>query len=57
MVEENSLYGLAYDCPHRERQVDCPFMCNEHLPFYEKVQWINNLGTKEKETILKYHQV
>ena len=57
MVEENSLYGLAYDCPHLERKVDCPIKEVEHLSFKEKVKWIDHLSEKEKEAILKHHKV
>ena len=57
MVEENSLYGLAYDCPHRERQDDCPLTQVEQLSFMEKVKWIDNLSEKEKKTILDHHKV
>jgi len=57
MVEENSLYGLAFDCPHRERQVDCPLKQVEHLSFLEKVKWIDYLSDEEKEAILEHHQV
>lgn len=56
MVEENSLYGLAYDCPHLERQADCPLKQIEHLSFLEKVKWIDHLSEKEKKTILEHHQ-
>jgi hypothetical protein len=57
MVEENSLYGLAYDCPHLERKVDCPIKEVEHLSFKEKVKWIEGLSKEEKEAILEHHKV
>ena len=50
MNEENSLYGLAYDCPYLERTVDCPLKQIEHLSFQEKVKWIDTLSEEEKET-------
>ena len=56
MVEENILYGLAYDCPHLEREVDCPIKEVEHLSFREKVKWIDTLSEQEKETILERHK-
>jgi len=56
MIEENSLYGLAYGCPHLERQPDCPLRKIEHLSFLEKVKWIDNLKDEEKEAILEHHQ-
>ncbi len=57
MVEGNNLYGLAYNCPHLERQLNCPLMQVEHLSFREKVKWIDNLSEVEKETILDRHKV
>jgi len=56
MVEENSLYGLTYGCPHLERQPECPLKQVEHLSFLEKVEWINTLSQAEKEAILEHHQ-
>jgi hypothetical protein len=52
-----NLYGLAYNCPHLERQLDCPLMQVEHLSFLEKVKWIDSLNEEEKEAILERHQV
>lgn len=57
MHEETNLYGLAYNCPHLERQPDCPLKQVEHLLFLEKVKWINTLIEEEKEAILECHQV
>ncbi len=57
MLEENSLYGLTYGCPHLERQPDCPLKQVEHLSFQEKVKWIDKLSEAEKDTILEHHQV
>jgi len=57
MVEENSLYGLTYGCPHLERQDDCPYTQVEHLSFSEKVKWVDRLSNEEKEAILEYHKV
>jgi len=57
MVEENSLYGLTYGCPHLERQPDCRLKQIEHLSFLEKVKWIDKLSEEEKAAILEHHQV
>jgi len=56
MVEENSLYGLTYGCPHLERQPDCPLRKIDHLSFQEKVKWIDSLSDEEKEAILEHHK-
>ena len=57
MNEENYLYGLAYNCPAKQRQDDCPLNVMEHLSFKEKVNWINELSKEEKKVILEQHQV
>jgi len=57
MKEENNLYGLAYECPTKQRQDDCPLKMMEHLSFKEKVNWINELSKEEKKVILEQHQV
>lgn len=54
---KKSTYGLAYDCPYLERQIDCPLKQVEHISFMEKVKWINNLSNEEKYTIMERHQV
>ena len=50
-----TLYGLAYACPHFDRQHDCPLKAIELLPFKQKIVWINALSNEEKEIILEYH--
>lgn len=57
MLEENNLYGIAYNCPTLDRQDYCPLKKIEHFSFQEKVKWINALSEEEKETILEYHQI
>lgn len=57
MPQEINLYGLAYNCPHLERQPDCLLKQVEHLSFSEKVKWIDCLSEEEKEAILEHHQV
>lgn len=56
MLEENRLYGLAYNCPLLETQEDCPLKKWLHLSFKEKVKWIDNLSEEEKKTILEHHK-
>ena len=43
MLEENNLYGIAYNCPTLDRQDYCPLKKIEHFSFQEKVKWINAL--------------
>ena len=51
-----ALYGLSYGCPKDiARDSDCPFLEIEHLPFEEKIKWIDRLSDKKKESILKHH--
>ena len=51
-----TLYGLAYACPHNDREGDCHLKAIEQLPFKQKVLWINRLSKDEKETILEHHK-
>jgi len=57
MKEEINVYGLAYSCPTRQRQDDCPFIEVDHLSFKEKVKWVEGLSEEEKEAILEHNQV
>jgi hypothetical protein len=57
MPKEINLYGLAYACPHLDRNAECPLQQVEHLSFQEKVKWINHLSEEEKKAILEYHQL
>lgn len=57
MFKANILYGLAYSCPHLDRNEVCPLKQIENLSFLEKVKWIDTLSEEEKEAILKHHQV
>ena len=56
MIEENNLYGLAYNCPCLKRLDDCPFKDFEHLSFKEKVSWIESKCKEEKYTIWEHHE-
>jgi len=57
MVEENSLYGLVYNCPTLQRKSDCPLKEVDHLCFMEKVKWVEGLSKEEKKAILEHHKV
>jgi len=56
MPKNITLYGLAYNCPHLERQSYCLLKQIEHLSFLEKVKWIDTLSEEEIEAILERHQ-
>ena len=56
VVLEVSLYGLAYNCPTRQRKDDCPFMQVEHLTFKEKVDWIDGLNKGTNQKIMEEHE-
>jgi hypothetical protein len=51
-----TLFGMAYNCPYHDRQETCRLKAIEHLPFKQKVLWINGLSKEEKESILKHHE-
>ncbi len=55
-TESHTLYGLAYACPHLDRQHDCPLKAIELLPFKQKIVLINCLSKEEKEIILEHHK-
>ena len=57
MKDVNSLYGLAFDCPYFDRQVDCPLKEIEQLPFKEKVNWINSLSKERKQKLIEKHKI
>jgi len=54
-MEETDLYCIAYGCPKGNRSIDCPFSEIEHLPFKERIDWIDELDYEKKEAILKHH--
>ncbi len=49
------LYGIAYECPKRNRNKNCPLFEIDHLSFEEKIIWINKLNEDKIEAILNYH--
>lgn len=52
---EGTLFGCSYECPAQERIEDCPFNEFAHLPFKEKVIWIENISVEKKESIIRHH--
>lgn len=51
------LYGIAYGCPRRIRDNDCPLMEIEQLSFKEKIEFINKLDEKKREAIVCHHAI
>ena len=49
------LFGIAYECPFRDRKAGCPLMEIDHLLFIEKVSWIINLKEERKKVIVNHH--
>jgi hypothetical protein len=43
------LYGLAYECPYKRREQDCPFREIESLSFKEKAETIDEWDLLRKE--------
>jgi len=52
---EFDIFGIAYECPKRSRDNDCPLLEIDHLSFKEKLVWINELDDEKMETVLKHH--
>lgn len=52
MNRETGIYGLAYGCPKKNRDNDCPLLEVEHLSFKERIDKLDN---EKKEAILKHH--
>ena len=55
MITTTDLYCIAYGCPKKNRDNDCPFLEIEHLSFKEKMDWIDKLDEESKESILRHH--
>ena len=55
LMEELILYGIAYECPHKERKMDCPLQKIEHLSYKEKIDWINGISNEKKVAIVNRH--
>jgi len=50
------LYGLAFGCPHLNREEGCPFIEYDHFSFKEKVCLINGLNPVRIKKIIEYHK-
>jgi len=55
MNDENSIYGISYNCPVLKREQYCPLLKIDSLPFNKKIDWINSLSREEKLIVLKHH--
>ncbi len=55
MNDENSIYGISYNCPYLLREQDCPLLKIDSLLFKNKLDWINSLSREEKHIILTHH--
>lgn len=49
------IYCIAYGCPKKDREKDCPFAEIVHLSFKQKIEWIDKLDDLKKEAIIKHH--
>jgi hypothetical protein len=56
MDKKRKIYGLAFECPYQSRQADCLLAQIDHLPFKEKVAWINQQEPQKLEEILIAHK-
>jgi hypothetical protein len=53
---KSDIYGIAYECPKRNRDNDCPLLDIDDLSFKEKLDWINELNDEKKESIVNHHR-
>ena len=57
MIERIVIYGLAYNCPKRNRDIDCPLLEIENLSFEEKIDWLDGLNEGTLESIIEHHYI
>jgi len=55
-MKDTHIYGIAYDCPKRDRNSDCPFWIIKDRSFEEKVNWIEEIDEEKQACILKHHE-
>lgn len=55
MNDENYIYGLAYECPHEDRETNCPFRISDNLSFKEKVKWLGKRSAKNRKKLVQHH--
>lgn len=54
---KDDIYGIAYECPKRNRTNDCPLFEIDQLSFKEKLDWISKLNDVKKEAIIRHHSI
>ncbi len=57
MLDDNEIFGWAYECPFKKREQDCPFAEIEQLSFKDKVTWLENINRRKKESMIKHHLI
>lgn len=55
MYYEDEIFGFAYGCPLKKRDMNCPFNGIDHLSFNEKVNWIKSLSDEKKKLVIEHH--
>lgn len=55
MNQKNGLYGMAFQCPYKNRNPGCIFYYMEHLTFREKIAWIDQISPQLADNILIVH--
>lgn len=51
------LYSIAFECPKKHRNKECPLAEIDHLDFHDKINWIDKLENDRIEAILKLHSL
>ena len=55
--DEIEIFSLCYECPHRDRDADCPLaMIDVITDLREKFDFVKELSDTDKNFILKSHK-
>jgi hypothetical protein len=49
------LYGIFFQCPHKERDPDCVIAEILNLNFKERIDWFENFNENQKQDVFNQH--
>lgn len=56
-MDTNKIYGLILGCPFGDCAEDCPFNEIRKLSKSERVEYLGNLSSAEKERLVELHDI